>query len=107
MRKEHAMTGGTSPRRKGFNFERKLVEMAKQSGIQATRAWGSNGAAIQCHPSVDLLIAGHKLQAKRKHAIPAWLCLNEHVDGVVVREDRGEAVVVLRYADWLDLVKEK
>jgi len=58
------------------------------------------------HPSVDCVIAGQRVQAKRRRKLADWMAkaLSEHVDAVALREDRGETVVVLRYADWLDLV---
>lgn len=100
------MTGGRGPKRKGYVFECELIDMAKRSGLDAERAWGSNGEALRLHPSVDCVVAGQRVQAKRRKKLPDWLVkpLTEHVDCVALREDRGETVVVLRYADWLDLV---
>lgn len=100
------MTGGRGPKRKGYVFECELIDMAKRSGLDAERAWGSNGAALRLHPSVDCVIAGQRVQAKRRRKLADWLAtaLSEHVDAVALREDRGEPVVLLRFADWLDLV---
>ena len=90
---------------KGNTFERELVNQAIDSGLEAKRAWGSNGEAIGCHESVDILVNGKKLQAKRRKTIASWLKVNEHQDAVVVREDRGESYVVLSWWEYLDLLK--
>lgn len=90
---------------KGNNFERELVQQAIDSGLTAKRAWGSNGEALGCHATVDLLIEDQKLQAKRRKTIPAWLGMSEHVDAVVVRADYQEAVVIVSWFDYLDFLK--
>lgn len=98
------MSGGKSPRTKGNRFERELVQLALDSQIPAKRAWGSNGAALNLHPTVDCLIGTQRVQAKRRACVASWLCPTEYVDAVAVRPDRGEALIVMRYTDWLDLV---
>ena len=90
---------------KGCGFERELVQQATDSGLEAKRAWGSNGEALGCHATVDLVIEDQKLQAKRRKSIPAWLGMSEHVDAVVVRADYQEAVVLISWFDYLDYLK--
>jgi len=90
---------------KGNGFERELVQQASESGLTAKRAWGSNGEALGCNATVDLVIEDQKLQAKRRKTIPEWLGLSEHVDAVVVRADYQEAVVIVSWFDYLDFLK--
>lgn len=97
--------GGRYPKARGNRFERELVKFFQDSGIEAKRAYGSNGEALACHATVDVLAGGKRLQAKRRASIAAWLKVNEHQDAVVVREDRGETYVVLTLGEYADLVK--
>ena len=90
---------------KGNGFERELTQQAIESGLTAKRAWGSNGEALGCHATVDLVIEDQKLQAKRRKSIPAWLGMSEHVDAVVVRADYQEAVVLISWFDYLDYLR--
>lgn len=92
---------------KGNTFERELVNQAIDSGLEARRAYGSNGEALGFHATVDLVVEGQRLQAKRRKAIPAWLGLSEHVDAVVVRADYKEALVLISWFDYLDYLKWK
>ena len=90
---------------KGNSFERELVNQAIDSGLEAKRAYGSNGEALGFHATVDLVVEGQKLQAKRRKAVPAWLGLSEHVDAVVVRADYKESLVLISWFDYLDYLK--
>ena len=95
----------THPSRdKGNRFERELVNHFIAHGIDAKRAYGSNGEALGCHATVDVVAGGKRLQAKRKAKIAAWLKVTEHQDAVVVREDRGETYVVITLAEYTRLV---
>jgi Holliday junction resolvase len=91
-------------KRKGNSFERELVRYFQESGIEAKRAYASNGEALGAHATVDVLAAGKRLQAKRRGRIASWLKVSEHQDAVVVREDRGQTYVVLTLAEYADLI---
>ena len=101
------MAGGKSPRRKGFSFEREVVNMAKDSGIEAKRGWGSSGESLGMHAEVDCLIGGYRVQAKRRKSIATFMVPSDEVDVVALRQDFGDTLIVLRYSDWLDLIKEE
>ena len=90
-------------KRKGNAFERELVNLALASGLVAKRAYASNGEALGYHAEVDCLIQDTRVQAKRRKALADWIQPTEHVDAVAIRQDCGEALIVLRYADYLDL----
>ena len=94
-------------KRKGNAFENELVSLAKQWGLSAQRAWGSNGRALGMHEEVDVLLEGDlRIQAKCRKKIAEWLKPSEVVDAVVVKEDRGETYIILRYDEFLDDYKK-
>lgn len=90
---------------KGNAYERQLVNQALQSGMAAKRAYASNGEALGHHAEVDLVVAGKRIQAKRRKAIATWMRPNKNVDAVCVREDRGDTIVLITWWEYLDLVK--
>ena len=86
---------------KGNTFERFVVNKAKEHGLKSKRAYASNGESLGMHAEVDLIIEDYKIQAKIRKKIASYLVPNENVDAQVIREDRGEAYIVLRLEDWL------
>ena len=92
---------------KGNRFERLVVNITKDEGIPAKRAYGSNGQALGCHEEVDVLINNKiKVQCKTRKKIANWILPSEHVDIQVIKEDRGIPYAVLPYDDYLELIKE-
>ena len=88
-------------KQKGNRFERLIVDKAKSYGVGAERAWGSNGRALGMHEEVDVLLEGDlRIQAKCRKKIAEWLKPSEVVDAVVVKEDRGETYIILRYDEF-------
>lgn len=96
-------------KQKGNRFERQIVDRTKdyfRNKIKVQRAWGSNGAALGLHEEVDILIGKNlKLQAKCRKRIGQWMLPNENVDAQVIKEDRGEPLVVMKYEDWCELLE--
>lgn len=91
---------------KGNRFERLVVNITKDEGIPAKRAYGSNGQALGCHEEVDVLINNKiKVQCKTRKKIANWILPSEHVDIQVIKEDRGIPYAVLPYDDYLELIK--
>ena len=86
---------------KGNTFERFVVNKAKELGLDSKRAYASNGESLGMHAEVDLIIKHYKIQAKIRKSIASYLIPNENVDAQVIRQDRGEAYIVLRLEDWL------
>lgn len=100
-------------RRKGDRFEREIVHAAAEAGLRAERAWGSDGRALQaadgraCTSDVDLLIEGRlKVQAKRRKAVASYIKPPAGAHATIVREDRGEALVVLPLGLFLRLLSK-
>ena len=89
---------------KGNRFEREVVKIVKESGLDAKRAWGSNGAALGMHEEVDVLIMdSFKVQAKVRKKIASFLIPSEHVASVICKQDRGEPLIIMRLEDWLKM----
>lgn len=91
---------------KGNSFERELVAAAKDAGLDAQRAWGSNGASLGKHPEVDLTIDVYDIQAKRRKKLPAYLQVPECCDAVIFRQDRGDTLVLMKFEEYLGIIKE-
>ena len=90
-------------KQKGNRFERLIVDKAQSYGEGAERAWGSNGRALGMHEEVDVLLEGHlRIQAKCRKNIAKWLKPSVFVDAVVVKENRGETYIILRYDEFLE-----
>ncbi len=99
-------------KRKGTAYERELVDQAKARGLEAKRAWGSNGASLGLLPEVDLVVAGQPIQAKRRARFPKWfkvvldnapvrtadiptyLKIPAGCNAVVCREDGGKSYAI-------------
>ena len=99
----------THPSRvKGFNFEREVVNLARDSGLDAERAYGSNGEAMGHHATVDVVIEGWRLQASRTKgpAVREKIRPSDNLDGAVARGDGEPAVVVIPLTAFLDILKE-
>lgn len=83
--------------------------MAKSIGLDAERAWGSNGKALGLTEDVDCVITygdGHNLsvQAKRRKSLASYLKPAVHVDLQVFREDRGDTYALIRLKDLLEIL---
>ena len=94
-------------RRKGNRFERALVNEARDAGLDAERAYASNGRSLGHAEAVDLTIGAWTVQAKRRKSIAQYLTAPEGADVVAVREDYGEPLVVLPFEAFLDLLKDR
>ena len=93
-------------KRKGNSYERELVNEAKSRGLEAERAYASNGRALGHAEDVDCVIGGKRVQAKRRKALAAFLRPTETVDAVAFREDRGGTFVLVTLDEWLDLLSQ-
>ena len=103
---------GRAPKQKGNRIERECVNLAKGYGFKSKRAWGSDGRSLGWHEEVDMIIETNnffegnlKFQVKGRKAIADYLKPSEHVDGQILKEDRKEPLVVIRYKDLLNMIK--
>jgi Holliday junction resolvase len=103
-----------SSKRKANRHERELVKIAEAKGLESERAYASNGESLGEVKECDVLVEGRdsdvvdalRIQAKRRKTIASYLEPPEGTDCVVVREDRADNLVVLRFKDFLDLLTD-
>jgi Holliday junction resolvase len=104
---------GKAPKQKGNRIERECVNLAKGFGFESRRAWGSDGRSLGWHEEVDMIIEcdngefgnPFKFQVKGRKAIADYLKPCEYVYGQILKEDRHEPLVTIRYKDLLTLFK--
>lgn len=100
--------------RKGKRFEREIVNDAEAAGLEAERAYASNGRALGEGKECDVLVRrrnadvldGIRVQAKRRKSIAQYLEPPEDADITVVREDRGDSLAVVPLELLFDLLKD-
>lgn len=93
-------------KRRGTIFEKEVEQAALAAGLDARRAWGSDGRALGLHPEVDVVIGNYTVQCKRRKRFPQWLEPGDNVDVQAVRRDRGKPYIVMPLEMFLDLIKE-
>lgn len=92
---------------KGNRFEREIVNLAKENGLEAERAYASNGKALGLPEDVDVKIAGKAFQCKVRKTIGDLYKPSKSNYGQIFKEDRGELLVMIRFEDLLTLLKER
>jgi len=101
---------GSKSKRKGYAFEKEVVDFSRTQGFLAERAWGSNGRSKGWHEEVDVVVTllqkQFKLQLKRRAKLGKHIVPSEHVDAQLIREDHGKRYLVIPYDSFLTLVKE-
>ena len=90
---------------KGNRFERLVVNLAAEAGLTSKRAYASNGISLGLEEDVDCLVGGYKVQCKTRARIAKWIKVPDSCDVTAVKEDRGDTFIVIRYNEWLDLIK--
>jgi len=96
---------GVRNRRRGFQFERDVVNMAKEKGLDAKRMWGSDGKSAGLPSEVDIVLEGSYYQCKRKKRIAGDIQPSEGIDGQIIKADRSEPLIVLRLKKYLEMLK--
>lgn len=89
--------------RKGYAYERELLEQLTDEGFKCQRAWGSDGRSMGVEPDVDLIADDIKIQAKRRKVIPKWLELG-NCDVVMFRGDHRESFAVIPMKEYVRLL---
>lgn len=103
-----------SSKRKGSRFEREIVRDAEAVGLEAERAYASNGRSLGEGKECDVLIRGReaevldavRVQAKRRKSVAKYLNPPEDADVTVIREDRGQSLAVVPLELFLDLLTD-
>ena len=97
---------GRRNRRRGADLQRYAVNKAKEYKLEAFNR--DRGGAQ--HEQGDIEIEGKYYGCKRRKVIAAWLKPEKVEEGVVIREDRGKAMMVMDYEKFvwmLSIVKDK
>ena len=90
---------------RGNRLERQVVNQAKELGIKAVRAYASNGLSLGEAEDVDVKIGFFKGQCKMRKKIASFMKPPESCDIALIKEDREDTLVVMRYKDFLECVK--
>ena len=98
-----------SSKRKGNRFEREVVQHATSAGLDAERAYASNGRALGEAEDVDVVVEAPdgtrwRAQCKRRKSIAKYLSPPDGADLTIIREDYGEALAVVPLPRLLDLL---
>lgn len=98
-------------KRKGAAFEREVVRLAEKYGLSAERTWGSDGRSRGLIKEVDVLVSADgvniiSIQCKIAKKISAKYKPIEGIDAQVFREDRGQAMIMIRLTDFYKLLVE-
>ena len=101
-------------RRKGNRFERSVVKAAEAAGLEAERAYASNGQSLGEVKACDVLIRGRdddvldalRVQAKRRKSHAQYLHPPDGTDCVILREDREDALAIVPLGLLLDLLAD-
>ena len=95
---------------KGNRLERLIVDTFEHAGFECERAYGSNGTALGEAPTVDNVayIHGHKIciQAKSRKHIADFMKPPVGADVTILKEDRGEMMIVMPVTYFLHLIRE-
>ena len=103
-----------SSKRKGNRFEREIVHQAEAVGLEAERAYASNGESLGEVEECDVLVQGRgdkvldalRIQAKRRKSHAQYLHPPDGTDAVVLREDREDALAIVPLEMLLDMLQE-
>jgi hypothetical protein len=109
------MSGGPSPRRKGDGIERELVELHRALGIHAERYPLSGASRFRgSGHDLDLYVHGRdeaplvaEVKARKNGSgfaqLEKWL---GDYDALFLRRDRTDALVLLPWRVWADLIQQ-
>lgn len=89
---------------RGNRLERLVVNQAKKVGIDAIRAYASNGMSLGEAEDVDVKIGEFKGQCKMRKKIASFMKPPESCDIALIKEDREDTLVVIRYQDFLNMM---
>lgn len=90
-------------REKGKRGEREVVELARMQGLVAQRTWQTAQGA---NPECDVTIQGLPYQVKRRKDFKFLYEAMEGVQGVFLRGDKGEWLVLIPAEKYLTLIHE-
>ncbi len=81
---------------KGNGYEREIVKLATEKGLDCSRSWGSDGRSRGLSKDVDIVLENYNVQCKRIKRLPKWLGMTDDISIVLTREDQGETYAIMR-----------
>ena len=97
--------------KKGKVYEWQLVQIFKKAGLEAQRAWNSDGKSLGKHHECDVLLEHegkeYIIQAKRRKKISTFLTPSKHVDFHIMKGDREPDIVAMTIPTLLKLLKNE
>lgn len=96
-------------KQKGNRVERELVNFIKELGLDAKRAYASNGLSLGHSEETDVLVEGkYRVQVKAKKKFPKWLIEAQNdVDWVVFKENGQPFKIMMDLRAFLRLWAEE
>jgi len=94
---------------KGNRFERLCVKIATSFGLNAQRAWGSDGRSMGEHQEVDIKIEDYKVQCKTRKRIAEWLKPSEQIGDShlqLVKESRGQIYAIMPMTKLMEIITQ-
>ena len=97
---------------KGNRLERLVVQTLRESGLHATRCWGSDGRSMGLPEEVDVVLDSNDLritlQVKSRKKLGKLVKPNtEVVDCQVIKEDRGNIFFVMEINKFVEILKHE
>ena len=92
---------GKSQRSKGRRGELEALTLLNEYGIEGTLRYGQEETT---GANGDIESTAGNWEVKRRASLPSWLRPADNVRGVLVRQDRGPWLIVLRAKDALSII---
>ncbi len=93
---------------KGNRFEYEVRDMFIDKGINAKRAYASDGRSLGYTEDVDVLVThndtDYPLQCKRRKALSKVIIPSDNVFAQVVRADRGDTLAIIKLDKLIELI---
>lgn len=92
--------------KKGYRLERAVVNYLKDGGCQARRVFLSGAGEEKGDLVVTAFDREYRGECKSRAELPKWIvgALGDH-DFVVLKQDRGETLVMIRLPLFRDLIQ--
>ena len=98
----------SASKQKGNRLERAIVKAFTDAGHHCTRAWGSNGRSIGMPEDVDNVATVNgmqlRIQAKARKRVADFMKPPPSCNAAIIKEDRGDMLVVMKLNDFLDCI---
>lgn len=93
---------------KGNRYEKEIRDFFMEKGFDAKRAWGSNGQSLGMGAGVDVSVSCNdwdtplRIQCKVRKKLASYLAIEDGVDCVIFKEDRGKSYIMLELNKFVE-----